>query len=258
MPFTLSHPAAILPLRKALGGRLPFYALIMGSISPDLGYFFGFGSYFTDNSHTFYRSFTFCLPMGIVLLLFFSLLKNGLFLLLPKALRLLGSALDHPNQWKLSNLPFTILAILVGAWIHIFWDSWTHYDGFVVERLEILKWQIVNDIPIHRILQHASTLGGAIFILLFVRSECEHRKIEVNWREARFWAFWIGSFCVSLGFTVFTLTTDWNYWLAFNDRRLPFLFVVSFTRNFFVFIAFIAFLLTLQLKFFGGLKSEGK
>src|ERR1700744_2163138 len=35
MPWTFAHPAAVLPLRKALRSRLSFCALVVGSMSPD-------------------------------------------------------------------------------------------------------------------------------------------------------------------------------------------------------------------------------
>lgn len=39
MPFTPSHVAAILPLRGRLSGTLPFAALAIGSVAPDLPYY---------------------------------------------------------------------------------------------------------------------------------------------------------------------------------------------------------------------------
>lgn len=232
MPFTLSHPAAILPLRGKLGGRLPFFALVAGSISPDIGYFFAVGPYFWENSHTFYRSFTFCLPMGLVLLLLYSSLSRGLLRLLPQGLDRVVQNLDYSDHWGSSQLPFTGLAVLVGSWTHIFWDSWTHGDGYLVVAFSELRWEIFGLFPLHRVLQHLSTFLGAIALIYFLRLECLRMKVQVIWRNFSLWFLWGVSFLVAVAFTYFTLTADWNYWLAFNDRRLPFLFVVSLVRNF--------------------------
>jgi len=41
MPFPVAHPAAVLPLRRYCPRYLSFPALVVGSLSPDLGYLFG-------------------------------------------------------------------------------------------------------------------------------------------------------------------------------------------------------------------------
>jgi len=248
MPFTLSHPAAVLPFRRFLGGRMPFFALVFGSISPDLGYFFAFDTYFSDNSHTFYRSFTFCLPMGLVLFFIFSMLSRGFFLLLPESLAVVGRSLNVSDAWKPSRFFYTVLAVLIGSWTHIFWDSWTHQDGFFVEQFSFLHWQVVDRLPIYRFFQHCSTLLGAIVLWHFFRSECRRRRVDLKWTYSHLWCFWLGSFIFTLLFTYFTLTSDWNYWLAFNDRRLPFLFMVSLVRNFGIIVVLSAAWLEIRIR----------
>jgi hypothetical protein len=39
MPWTLSHPAAVLPLRRLTPQPLDFPALVIGSMTPDIGYY---------------------------------------------------------------------------------------------------------------------------------------------------------------------------------------------------------------------------
>ena len=41
MPCTFSHPLAVVPLRRLCPERLNFTALIIGSMSPDFGYYIG-------------------------------------------------------------------------------------------------------------------------------------------------------------------------------------------------------------------------
>ena len=66
MPFTLAHPAAVLPLRRFCPRFLNFPALVVGSVGPDAGYAFGWlGA--DQVSHRFLGSFVFCLPVGLVL-----------------------------------------------------------------------------------------------------------------------------------------------------------------------------------------------
>ena len=67
MPFPTAHPAAVLPLRRYCPRLFNFPALIIGSLVPDLGYPLArFYRQFGDTSHTFYGSFVFCLPAGLL------------------------------------------------------------------------------------------------------------------------------------------------------------------------------------------------
>jgi hypothetical protein len=63
MPFTLSHPAAILPLRLLLGRFGVLSALVIGSMAPDFPYFVGkpWPRIFT---HTLESVVWFSLPVG--------------------------------------------------------------------------------------------------------------------------------------------------------------------------------------------------
>ncbi len=71
MPFPLAHPAAILPLRRYCPRYLSFPALIIGSLSPDVGYFFGHFRLGEFSHRLLPGSFGFCLPVGLVLVLVF-------------------------------------------------------------------------------------------------------------------------------------------------------------------------------------------
>src|SRR6185503_14629770 len=87
MPFPLAHPAAVLPLRRFCPRYLSFPALIIGSLSPDLGYLSG--SFRLDVfSHRFLAgSFGFCLPAGLLLLLAFYLVRSRVVGILPARYR---------------------------------------------------------------------------------------------------------------------------------------------------------------------------
>ena len=66
MPFPLAHPAAVLPFRRYCPHWLNFTALLVGSVSPDLGYLFG-PLKVDVLSHTLAGSVLFCLPAGYAL-----------------------------------------------------------------------------------------------------------------------------------------------------------------------------------------------
>src|SRR5687767_12462029 len=90
MPFTMCHPAAVLPIRAVSRGVLPLPALVVGSMMPDVGYYFAPTKVFVENNHGLVSSFRFSLPCGLVVLALLSLLQGGWTVLLPAPLRPAG------------------------------------------------------------------------------------------------------------------------------------------------------------------------
>lgn len=168
MPFTLSHPAAVLPLSRT---RLVFSALVAGAMAPDAGYFLTFSSQHAE-SHTFKALFTFCLPVGFLLLLLFQkLLKRPLLALLPASHqeRLYPSA-QRFRFGPARRFGLILLSLLIGSMTHLFWDSFTHATGWFVARIPAL--QVTTHIlpfypaPVYKLLQHSSTVIGLVILAL--------------------------------------------------------------------------------------------
>ena len=67
MPFTLSHPAAVLPLRTR-APALPFTALVIGSMTPDAEYYLPFEPFPRRLTHAFVGVPTVDLVLGIAML----------------------------------------------------------------------------------------------------------------------------------------------------------------------------------------------
>jgi len=160
MPFTLSHPALILPLRRT---ALPFSALFIGAMTPDFNYFI---FEYSANAHTIPGVFKFCLPAGLIAyLLFHYLLKYPLIDLFPS--KHAGFLYSHakPPIWRsFTNVFWLFFAVIIGAFSHLFWDSFTHFDGWFVVRAKWMSAQIIDygflQLSIFRFLQHISTLAG--------------------------------------------------------------------------------------------------
>jgi hypothetical protein len=137
MPFTLAHPAAVLPLRGR--GSLRLAPLIIGAVTPDLPYYVParLGRYGTW-THTFVGSFTICLVLGYLMLLAIYLLRRPLTALLSARARWLCLAalapFRSPLEWLLASV-----SIVIGVWTHLAWDSFTHLDGWMVHRVAILS-----------------------------------------------------------------------------------------------------------------------
>ena len=164
MPFPLAHPAAVLPFRRWSTPYLNFVVLMIGSITPDLGYCLE--RYDVDRlSHSIRGCFIFSLPVGWVLVLIFHAVGEPLVGLLPAPHRqaLLPACAKRKQPW------FAVpLSLLIGAGTHVFWDSLTHETGWFVERSSFLQWVLLSwnghAFPLHRLLWHASTWGGLLLL----------------------------------------------------------------------------------------------
>jgi hypothetical protein len=172
MPFTFSHPAAVLPLKKLSGGNLLMAGLLAGSVAPDFEYFIRFKS---SVSHTFIGILKFNLPVGLLItLLFFLFIRDSLLPNLPAFLRerlMPPASFDWVAAFR-KHWFMLVVSILLGALTHILWDSFTHRTGYAVLPFPALRYNVEfldYSIPVYRILQHGSTLlgGGIIAIYLY-------------------------------------------------------------------------------------------
>jgi hypothetical protein len=168
MPFTLSHPAAVLPLRRWCPNRFDFAALVIGSMTPDLGYYIP-GCELATFAHTMAGSFAVCLPSGIALLLLFYLLRRPVCFSLPMPHReaLLPLCAASPifgiRPWGV-----ILISLLIGAWTHILWDSFTHPAGWFVHHIGWLDRPVFRFgstvSRAHYLLQQISTIAGAVIL----------------------------------------------------------------------------------------------
>jgi hypothetical protein len=166
MPFTVSHAAAVLPLRRYLPG-LPLSAMVIGSMLPD----FGFLIPHMDRhlSHGFGGLFLFCLPMGwLVQWLFWRGLQGPLLDLAPRPLqRRLQTVLGMESR----GLLHVSAALLLGALSHIVWDGFTHVDGFVAHAWPLLRHRlfVIGDelMLVCDVLQHASSALGLLVLAMY-------------------------------------------------------------------------------------------
>jgi hypothetical protein len=168
VPFTLAHPAAILPLR---GWRyLRTAPLILGALVPDLPYYVpGSVGRYVPETHRFEASFTVDLALGYVALALVYVLRKPLTALLSARARFLClSALEpfaRPREWL-----FAALAILIGIWTHLVWDSFTHSDGWVVHRMDALSAPVTIGSysgPLCHVLQYVSSVFGLLVMAVW-------------------------------------------------------------------------------------------
>lgn len=170
MPFTLAHPAAILPFRRFATRSTSLCALVIGSMSPDFVYFFSLGVNGAF-SHSLMGIFLFCVPASLaVYIAFYLFLRQPLIALMPCAVA--ARLTPHP-EWIPKSI-FSILCIsgsfAIGAGTHIAWDAFTHGNTLVVRNFEVFRTPVASigglKIPLYKVLQHLSSVLGLMLLAI--------------------------------------------------------------------------------------------
>jgi len=192
MPFTFSHPAIILPLRYLPRQWFSLTGLVVGSLTPDFEYFIRMRIQ-SNYSHTLSGLLWFDLPLGVLLaFIFHNIVRDSLFDNLPVILKsrfLLFKQFDWNNYFK-NNWFVVTASVLIGAFSHLFWDSFTHEHGFFVETIPALTNTIEilgKQIPILKILQHSSTLIGGL-VIVFVILKLPKDKSVTGQFNIKYWS----------------------------------------------------------------------
>jgi Domain of unknown function (DUF4184) len=173
MPFTPTHVLAILPIAAITRLSLPFSALAIGSMIPDFPLFVPLSPDY-DTTHSVPGVLTTCLPLGLACFLVFQLMmKRPLFALLPAAIQ--RRCLSHATRCVEPDPKFfacASLAVVVGAFTHLFWDSFTHRGRWGTQLFSRLNETALtiggHAIPGFKLLQYGSTLFGLPCILLLL------------------------------------------------------------------------------------------
>ena len=138
MPFTFSHPAAVLPLAFISNKWISVTALVIGSMTPDFEYFFNMKQ---DSiySHTWAGIFWFDLPLALTLVyLYNSLVKQSLIENSPQFLNRRFSRFEtnSRNLNKVKDFSIVVFSLLIGIISHIIWDKLTHKTVRLIDEEE--------------------------------------------------------------------------------------------------------------------------
>ncbi|WP_416876008.1 DUF4184 family protein [Kitasatospora sp. SC0581] len=181
MPFTLSHPAAVLPLLRAAGARGPLVAsaLVAGSMAPDVPFFaesllpgvYGQGGL----THRWWAVPTVDVAIaGALVAGWHGLLRGPLVALLPErwvggaealTVRRAGNAADPAEAGAVGGAAWFAASAAIGAATHVGWDAFTHGDRLGVRLLPVLDRPVAG-VPLYEALQYGSSalalaaLGG--------------------------------------------------------------------------------------------------
>jgi hypothetical protein len=154
MPFTLAHPAAVLPLIRY---GTPS-ALIAGTLAPDLPYFLALRPVNGDFTHSL-TAMVITLPIALGLLaLWHTTIEPAVAALSPRRF--------IPNPPKPSII--LVASAAVGILTHLVWDDFTHGHGYFVERVPLLRLHIWPDMPVFFFLQVTCSVVGLAVITTMV------------------------------------------------------------------------------------------
>ena len=203
MPFTLSHPAIVLPLAYLPKQWISLTGLIIGSLAPDFEYFIRMRVY-SVHSHTIKGIFLFDLPLAIILAFIFHLvvrdkLINNLPLFIQRRLEKFKN-FNWTNHFTRHYLP-VIFSIIFGSISHIIWDSFTHEQGFFVEKYSFLAQEINISkftFPIYKLLQHGSSLLGLLIIIFAIHQLQVNFSVKSSNATFSFWAKVFAISCIVL------------------------------------------------------------
>lgn len=178
MPLTLSHPAAVLPLRR-LG--LPMTSMVIGSMVLDVPLYLGSRRGY-ELAHS---------PLGVptvdiagallVLAIWFAVLRDPLVDLTPAAVRvrLAPRARLTRRQWLLAPI-----GALIGGITHVVWDSFTHSTTWGYEHVGWLRTDHLG-ISGLRWAQYVSAVGGLAVICLFTLAHVRRLPVMRDRRPPR-------------------------------------------------------------------------
>lgn len=168
MPFTGSHPAAVVPLLRT--GLVPS-ALVIGSMIPDLPYYAPVPVAWTA-THSAAGVVGVDVALGVaVFALWHLLLVPAAVAVAPGGLRdRLGPDLPVPPRLHVRSVGSALLvlvSLLVGAATHVVWDAFTHADRWGTGHIAWLEASH-GPLPGYRWMQYAGGALGAVVLLVSV------------------------------------------------------------------------------------------
>jgi hypothetical protein len=172
VPFTLSHPAAILPLTRSFSALRPLVlsALIVGSITPDIQYFTSYPN-LSRFSHTLPGVFIFCVPVGLLLLwTFHRVVKLPLVSLMPAGQQ--PYLVAASSEFSSAAVPGDVIVHVTGAGTDAPGLGCSDSRGREVlqplrsPRCYLQAWRVCRGY-MYDVLQHGGTLVGVVAMVLW-------------------------------------------------------------------------------------------
>jgi uncharacterized protein DUF4184 len=158
MPFTLSHPAVVLALRRT---GLPVAGMVAGTMAPDVPMFLP-GRVGYHLTHSLAGVVTADLLLGVVgVAVWVLLVRDALVDTAPAAVR---ERLDPVAPYSTRQWALLPVAVVLGAVTHVTWDLFTHPGRWGVRHVTWLQTEHLGVQGAHWA-QTVSTLGGLALVV---------------------------------------------------------------------------------------------
>lgn len=197
MPYTIAHPAIVLPLKARWPRAFSLTGLVLGSAGPDLE-FFARLRLVPGSGHDLSDLFTRTLPASLLLApVLHRVVRPTLVAMLPAPWdRRLREWSSRP--WSLlerRRLLVFVSSVAVGFFGHLVLDAFTHRHGFVVRRVAAFRAPVAGTwMPVYWVAQHALS-----WVLLVAQAVALHRWLralapgpggsrETAARKATYWS----------------------------------------------------------------------
>lgn len=169
MPYTLSHPAAVLVLGRT---RLPMAAMVFGSMVPDFP-MFGLTPWSYEFAHSWTGVLTADVVAGVVLtLLWVLLVRDAMAAAAPARLR---ERLQPERRCAARDWLLVGPSAAIGAVTHVAWDELTHGGRWGARHLVWLRQNHFGIEGIHWAQAGSSVVGGAVVGTFVVRRVMQAR-----------------------------------------------------------------------------------
>ncbi|MFZ4543874.1 MAG: DUF4184 family protein [Saprospiraceae bacterium] len=191
MPFTLSHPAIVVPLFKYNKYLTPA-GLVAGSMIPDAGFVLYLRE-MPHAEHRFHDLMLYYLPLSFVLYTLYKLLiRNMLLSNLPDCYACKFELNNEPatKAHHLRSILSVLISVLIGMFSHVCWDGFTHADGFFVRHIPLLSRNLLDSgLRIYFLLQLIFSIGGLLAIHRYIISlpDLSDAVPDKNPARKRFW-----------------------------------------------------------------------
>ncbi|GHA62145.1 DUF4184 family protein [Pontibacter akesuensis] len=217
MPFTFSHPAIVLPLKKLKPNWFSVNGLVLGSMAPDLQYFLKMSGA-SDFGHTAIGVFAIDLPLSfLVAIAFHRWVRNSLIRHLPSPLDTRYSdflTFDFNAYLRRSWFVFAASAF-VGALSHMFWDFFGRPEGIVYYFAPAFFEQTLQlgpvEMEVNDLIERIGSVLGLIFLgwLVFQKKEPIAPAVASRTTRQKF-TFWGAVLLGTLLITALKLWLDWE------------------------------------------------
>lgn len=164
VPFTVSHLAAVLPLRGRAGrlGRLPLAPLVVGAMVPDLPAVVG-ENWLRPRTHGLPAAVTLDVALTLVVVVVWALgVKPAVVAVAPA----LAARWDPAPRWRPTTAWWWYVAAALGSLTHVVWDAFTHSG----EGAAVWFPELSGQGGLFFALQLGSSALGLAYVLVLTRS----------------------------------------------------------------------------------------